>query len=338
MSHNPEPVPPDATRLARLAGTPLLEEVWQHFPEHMFLIRVQGPDDFVVEATNPAHQATLGSHVDGCRLTDILPAETARKVHNRYRECLAKKSPMRYEEHAHYNDASGVARFGYWITLLLPLHLEGDGRVSHLFGISQNITELRQANQALEHYNQELEARVAERTRELEAANESLQTLNARLETLATRDHLTGVLNRRHLETLAEAALARAEATAMPLSLLMLDLDNFKEINDTQGHAVGDEALRQVATLLAAGLRDGDLLGRYGGDEFLVLLPDTGIEDATIVAECMQQALAQHTALTASVGITERQPGESDLSGLTRRADERLLQGKRDGRNRIIPD
>lgn len=322
--------------LAELAGTSLLAEVWQHFPEHIFLIRVEGEDDFVIEATNPTHQATLGAHIDGSRLHDFLPEATARKVAGRYRDCLAKASPMRYEEHAAYVDATGATRFGYWITLLVPVHLHDDDRITHLFGISQNVTELRQANQALEHYNQELEARVAERTAELRAANEALQTLNRRLERLATRDHLTGVLNRRQLETLAETALQDAARRGDPLCLLMLDLDNFKQINDSAGHTAGDAALVQAADVLRSGLRDGDLLGRYGGDEFVILLPNTPARAGQLIAERLRELLSTSTPLTVSIGITEYREREDDLDALTRRADGLLLNGKQGGRDRVV--
>ncbi|MCS4503364.1 hypothetical protein KBTX_03959 [wastewater metagenome] len=315
----------------------LFQAVWENFPENMFLIRVmEATDDFVIEAINPAEATTLGAWCEGKSLREFLPDATAERVIGNYRECLERAEPIRYEESdVTYFDPSGVQRNGSWLTLLVPLR-DGAGRISHLFGISQNITQLRLAHQELERQNQALEARVEERTAELRQAIDRLNTLNSELEHLATRDHLTGAHNRRSLELLVEHELQNARRHNHPLTLLMVDLDDFKTVNDKQGHTAGDERLRQVTTTLRSHLRQVDLLGRYGGDEFIVALPGTDTGDAGHVAERIRNAVERECGVTVSIGVTGSSKADSRLHDLTERADESLLQAKRSGRNQVI--
>ncbi|MDI5922778.1 diguanylate cyclase [Halomonas sp. LR5S13] len=262
MTHQP---PPSAfhAMLTHHQGRALLQEIWEHFPEHMFLIRVETPQHFVVEAVNPSQQATIGYPCVGLAIEQLLPnPEQARSVIGHYRECLACNRPIRYEETGHFHKVNDEPL--QWLTLLVPLHDE-QGRTTHLFGISQNVTELRLARQALEEQNARLEALVEDRTAELRATN-------ARLEELASRDELTGIANRRQLIALTEHAMQRARRQQVPLALLILDIDGFKAVNDTQGHLAGDAILREVAQTLAENLRESDLPGRFGGDEFVAVL------------------------------------------------------------------
>lgn len=319
-----------------LAETPLFQAIWEHFPENMFLIRVDAEgDDFTLEAINPAEATTLGADCAGRRLREILPEATAERVIARYRECLCRQAPIRYEEgDVTYFDPHGVERIGSWLTLLVPLR-SGSDRISHLFGISQNITELRLARTELERRNEDLEARVNERTRELRIANEKLQALNGQLEALATRDFLTDVHNRGHLEMLVEHEIARAARDGRPLSLVMLDLDGFKGVNDERGHAAGDALLQAVAHAIQSALREMDLLGRYGGDEFVIVLPDTGADDAARVADRVRRVVTDRTGMTISMGLTQYRAGDRQLSDLISRADDLLLAAKRAGRDAL---
>ncbi|MCW2244615.1 diguanylate cyclase (GGDEF)-like protein [Azospirillum fermentarium] len=187
----------------------------------------------------------------------------------------------------------------------------------------------------LKEANERLEARVAERTRELAEANASL-------ERLATTDALTGVWNRRHIMDLAVAEVARARRYGRPLSVLLLDLDHFKRVNDTYGHAAGDRTLRAVVARARGALRTTDCLGRCGGEEFLILLPETAPEEARMVAERVRTAIAAgpmdfdgHSfALSASIGVAAWQEGESSVEQALRRADAALYDAKNAGRNR----
>jgi diguanylate cyclase (GGDEF)-like protein len=160
---------------------------------------------------------------------------------------------------------------------------------------------------------------------------------------LAMTDSLTGIPNRRALMELAEHALARRGA--VPMTLMMIDVDHFKRINDTYGHPVGDVVLRQVARLLSGRLRGGDVLGRYGGEEFCVLAPDTDAEGALTLAESLRDIIAfrpLHTEqgelqITVSIGIACC-PDESarSLKDLLAEADAALYAAKEAGRNRVV--
>jgi len=165
----------------------------------------------------------------------------------------------------------------------------------------------------------------------------------ARLREIAKVDPLTGVLNRRGLEF----AFPRFETGGpFPLtSVVILDVDNFKDVNDQFGHLVGDQALRKVADTLTKCVRIGDTVVRYGGDEFLVILPGVRLNTAAAVAERARSTIEQHPVnivdrevpVTASVGVAERQPTESE-SDLIERADQALLRAKTGGRNRVVLD
>ena len=157
------------------------------------------------------------------------------------------------------------------------------------------------------------------------------------------RDGLTGCFNREHcLETL-NAELRRAKRSGRPLSILMFDIDHFKTINDELGHLRGDETLRAVGAQLARLVRSSDVSCRYGGDEFLIILPDTQLAGAEHVAETLRREIATLSipspdgrviAVTVSIGLAAATPGELDVSALVRRTDEALYQAKRAGRNR----
>ncbi|MFH2139565.1 MAG: GGDEF domain-containing protein [Pseudomonadota bacterium] len=160
---------------------------------------------------------------------------------------------------------------------------------------------------------------------------------------LAMTDSLTGVPNRRAL--IEQAELVRAQRSGHPMSLLMIDIDHFKCINDTYGHPLGDEVLRQAAALMGKRLRAGDVLGRYGGEEFCVIAPDTDSEGAQILAESLREVLAATPlqteagaiAITISIGFTCcATTGAREMKDLLAEADVALYQAKQAGRNRVM--
>ncbi|MGQ9927242.1 MAG: diguanylate cyclase [Chloroflexaceae bacterium] len=184
---------------------------------------------------------------------------------------------------------------------------------------------------------------------EMLAATAVIAIQNARLfrqvQQLATLDALTGLTNRRHFLELAYYEIERAKRYHHPLSLLMIDVDHFKQFNDTYGHLVGDQALRAVSARLRDNLRENDVIGRFGGEEFIVLLPETGNEQALQVAERLRGAInAQPIAtdegevgVSVSIGVASctftRQP--LSVEQLLKRADDALYVAKRRGRNQI---
>jgi diguanylate cyclase (GGDEF)-like protein len=156
----------------------------------------------------------------------------------------------------------------------------------------------------------------------------------------AATDGLTGLPNRRAVQDTLKRMVAQSARTVSPLAALLLDLDHFKNINDTLGHDVGDEALAAVGVALRNVVRDSDFVGRYGGEEFLVLLPDTTKDSALEVAESVRQAVARlHTPkldrITASIGVAVLPDDAGDASALLRSADRALYSAKKNGRDRV---
>jgi len=164
----------------------------------------------------------------------------------------------------------------------------------------------------------------------------------------SVRDALTGCFNRQHALEVIDAELRRARRSKLPLALIMFDLDHFKEVNDRYGHLCGDEVLSAVGQRMKTALRGSDLKCRWGGEEFLVLLPDTDPPGAERVAEILRRDLEEHPvkwhvadihvadiAVTASFGLTLIVPGETDATAIITRADAALYRAKAAGRNRV---
>jgi diguanylate cyclase (GGDEF)-like protein len=161
------------------------------------------------------------------------------------------------------------------------------------------------------------------------------------LERKAMIDGLTGLYNRAHFEQRIEAELSLARRTGRPLSCVMLDVDHFKRINDTYGHLMGDDVLRSLAAMLVESCRTEDVVCRYGGEEFALLLPNTPALGATVIAERVREAVEERpfrtlkteVSVTCSLGVAQAAPTETNP---IERADAALYQAKREGRNRVV--
>lgn len=191
----------------------------------------------------------------------------------------------------------------------------------------------------------ELEARVRSMLR-IKRLQDELEETNRELERLSISDGLTGLYNHRHIRHLLREEFERARRTRRPLAVAMLDLDHFKAVNDTYGHQTGDRVLQELAAMLRSTAREIDRVGRYGGEEFAVLLPNTGLEEATIFLERVRQRVAKHEfvadhgpplRMTLSAGVSAypeipvRDPDE-----LLDLADRALYAAKKAGRNRVV--
>ena len=181
----------------------------------------------------------------------------------------------------------------------------------------------------------ELEQMVAQRTSELEIARKQA-------ELLATVDPLTGIYNRRGLFERAERDLQIAQRRGGAIAVAIFDLDYFKRVNDAYGHAEGDRVIREVASVAKNSIRATDLLGRIGGEEFLVVMPDTPPEDAMQVADRIRVALSAAVftgeppkCITASFGVAGSPTGAASMDGLQSAADKALYHAKNKGRNRV---
>ncbi len=176
------------------------------------------------------------------------------------------------------------------------------------------------------------ERKAVELETELQRVSEKVQT-----------DYLTGTLNRRGLKEAFDRELAISEREKTPTSVALLDIDNFKDLNDNFGHQMGDDVLAQLARLIKETVRPGDSVARYGGEEFLILLPNADIDQATAVLTRLQRALTKHfflhdnckVLITFSTGVTRHLPGETQEAVIAR-ADAALYQAKRAGKNRVV--
>jgi diguanylate cyclase (GGDEF)-like protein len=195
-------------------------------------------------------------------------------------------------------------------------------------------TTLLNNKHALTDANAQLEQKVQERTAELARANQDLQIL-------ARRDALTGMGNRLATRERLREEFLRCQRTGQDCCVIMLDVDHFKNVNDNYGHAVGDDVLRSVASTVVSTLRGSDFAGRFGGEEFLLLLPDTTLDEAMGVAEKLRVAVqAQHQPevgnVTISLGVALLDVADVDEDTAVQRADARLYRAKAAGRNRVV--
>jgi two-component system cell cycle response regulator len=166
-----------------------------------------------------------------------------------------------------------------------------------------------------------------------------LKALNQKLQSLAVTDGLTGLHNHRAFQDYLEEQFQTAMRNKQPLALILMDVDHFKQYNDTYGHQAGDEVLRQVAQILQTNVREGDFVARYGGEEFVVVLPRTDSESAVAVAERLRRAVEsaewQLRPVTGSFGVASIRPDMETRQELIEAADQALYQAKKNGRNRV---
>ena len=167
---------------------------------------------------------------------------------------------------------------------------------------------------------------------------------NSKIEKLSCTDELTGLLNRRGVNQIIDLQMQQAQITHRETSLIMVDIDNFKNINDQYGHHQGDLVLKHVASILRKNLRTSDVIGRYGGEEFVILLPFTSIENAVLVAETCRKALEQSAvevkeneplSIKACFGVSSTAFSGFDYTGLFEQADKALYEAKHNGKNQV---
>ncbi|MGP1394361.1 MAG: diguanylate cyclase [Inquilinaceae bacterium] len=304
-------------------------------------------EDFIITTANSAAGRIVGRAPEDLidqRLLGVFPGLMASGLFDLYRHTAETGKPHQTE--THYN----LDGLDAWFRVNLVK--TGDGVTVILADISEQKSQQRK----MEQINRNLErqaAKLTEMVREREATQERLEReiedrkrLEAELNLQAATDPLTALLNRRRFLEIAANELSRARRYERRLSVTMLDIDFFKAVNDTYGHAVGDTVLKAVAKVCAETVRGQDCLARLGGEEFAILTPETGAEGATILADRLREKIAAiqlgeeapDLRVTASFGVTERIESDSAPEDLLRRADIALYAAKEAGRNRVMTE
>ena len=220
------------------------------------------------------------------------------------------------------------------------IYLENESTIGAFTEDHLNIVQLLSTQTAISLENAKLYANLEER---VIARTQDLREANEKLTLLATIDSLTNSLNRRYFLERAKQEIERTLRLKRTGIVIMMDIDNFKQVNDTYGHAVGDEALRQVASICKNNLRECDLFGRMGGEEFAILAPDVSLNEGRQLAERIRLSIKQSPVeippesfrITVSMGITEITQVYDSIEQLLQLADKGLYQSKELGKNRV---
>ena len=236
-------------------------------------------------------------------------------------------SAMTEVEQPHKNGGTVVSE------VVASFLLDADGKPHAVLGVSRNITERRRVEAQLREANDKLRGQL-----------EEIENLHVALQEQAIRNSLTGCFNRRYLDETLERELSRSRREGYPLSLVILDLDHFKQINDTYGHQAGDQALVVLAETLRADIRHEDVLCRYGGEEFIILMPHMPLATAAERAEAWRQKIADirvpfgkfELTFTTSAGVAAYPDHGKTPDELSQSADLALYLAKNGGRNRVV--
>jgi diguanylate cyclase (GGDEF)-like protein len=290
----------------------LLERLDDDFGlERLVLLRKQ-PDGVSLHAVRGRTGTPVGEYVEQPRSV-VLRVATSGRVHL----------------------AAGLDEADPWLSQVLPdagnlllVPMTVDGRVTgilvaeHSFGSGSRVE--RRVLDMVERF-----------TSHAALALENALLLEQVRETAVT-DGLTGIANRRHFDVSLQRQLGRAVRAQEPASLLLLDIDHFKALNDARGHQAGDDVLRHVASILRAHARVNDVAARYGGEEFALVLASCPAEEAVAIAERLRAAVAEHAGVTVTVGVATFPQHAVREEDLVRAADRALYDGKHDGRNRVV--
>lgn len=219
-------------------------------------------------------------------------------------------------------------------------------RAANIVELNQVLDEVLRETRTMQGEALKSRDRMLQARQEVQEAEERINQLEAKLQhmsELVREDQLTGSLNRRGLDDVFERETARADRRGTPLCLAILDLDDFKRLNDTYGHLAGDEALKHLVKVVKGTLRSIDVIARFGGEEFCILMPETTVEAASATMTRLQRELTKHfflhdnekVLITFSCGVALRLPNE-DQASLVQRADKAMYQAKHSGKNRVV--
>ena len=212
--------------------------------------------------------------------------------------------------------------------------------------VPADVTEENDEVQRISHYVTDMIGELRRKINDVDQYAQDLDQANKKLIEVAVVDGMTQLYNHKHIRHLLIAELRRAERFSHPLAIMMIDIDDFKQFNDTYGHLVGDRALRDVSRIIRNNVRTVDVPARYGGEEFLVILPEATIDGGVLVAERVRQAVEEHvfdtgrgmhkSRVQVSIGVGAYEGAAITDSELISQADARLYEAKRGGKNRVV--
>lgn len=204
--------------------------------------------------------------------------------------------------------------------------------------ITQSILNTKNSIEKLELLNKELEKKVIERTKKLKDTQKKLIEQ-------ANRDPMTNLYNRRYFNEIIKSLLLIAKRTSQLFSLIIIDIDDFKNVNDTYGHSVGDRVINDLADIFRNTVRNSDISVRFGGEEFVIILPNTHLKEAEIIAKKLKDIVENNTIIlkdgsrikfTISLGVSQIQQDDESVETVLHKADEALYQAKNSGKNKIV--
>lgn len=308
----------------------LFKTLWNTSNDNMFIVKRDLNGDYINEKSNPALENTF--HVedgatDNKNLKEILETEVYEKISQRYDECINKKLPITYEEsHIIHNDEQR-----FWLTTILPVVCK-DSNITKILGISREITPIRNAEIALQRHNETLEEEVKKRTIELQ------ETLT-QMENIAITDKLTSLYNRHKLDNVLNDEINISRRYKTQFGVLLLDIDDFKKVNDIYGHAIGDTILQEFAIILSRSARGTDTIGRWGGEEFLIITPQSDKTSILEFTHKLKETIQAHSfkevgQITASIGVSLYKSDDT-IQSLLKRVDKALYTSKNKGKNII---
>ena len=314
-----------------------------------FAILVVAANGRIAFANRGAEQLSGYTHDEllALQVEELVPEEV-REQHRRHRASFAsnpRQRPMATGQAlmARRKDGSAVAVE----VALKPINYAS---APFVLAIIVDVTERRGLEQSVIQAHAELEHRIEERTAELARATaekerllRDLEVKSRELERLSLEDPLTGLSNRRDLDRRLQECIRSAQRSASPLTVALFDIDHFKRVNDSYGHAIGDEVLKDAANLLRFESRAIDVVARYGGEEFALVFPNVGLADATAICERIRRAFerlnwsqrASGLFLTISAGVASWHP-DMQSQELLEAADIAMYEAKRSGRNRVV--
>jgi len=289
----------------------------------MFIVRLSEDGIFINEKANNAQRSLVNLTVeqtDNVALNTILDEKTYKEVEKRYNKCIQEKKPLSYEEEYIIDDKG--PRF--WNTTIIPV-IDKENDIIRIFGISREITQLKRLNE-------NLELEVNKRTHQLEEALEKIKQISI-------TDKLTGLYNRYHIDSVLENNQKMADRHDICYGLILLDIDDFKLVNDTYGHNAGDLLLKEFSSLLKNSIRQTDILGRWGGEEFLIIVSHTSEDSLLTLAEHIREKIENYSftdipKITASFGVSLLKKDE-EIQSVLHRADIALYKAKEKGKNMV---